>query len=121
MTRETYELEKIINKKLFSPYSPKYKNYIQNNENKNESENNNNNKNNNNNNNYNNQNENYNEHNNKYFLEKTETYNIIRIMLSQPFNRVFPDVDSLFIISKRKSTEKTNNNGRNRTIFYKSI
>ena len=39
MTRETYELEKITNKKLFSPYSPKYNNYIKNNENKNESEN----------------------------------------------------------------------------------
>ena len=97
MTRETYELEKIINKKLFSPYSPKYNNnnYIQNNENKNESENKN--KNNNNNTNYNNnQNENNNEDNNKYFLEKAETYTLIRIMLSKIFNRVLPYVDSQY-------------------------
>ena len=63
-----------------------------------------------------------NEHNNKYFLEKAETYILNRIMLSKTFNRVLPDVDFQFIIlKKKKHQKKTNNNGRNRTIFYKSI
>ncbi len=44
---------------------------------------------------------------------------LIRIMLSKTFN-LLPDVDFQFIILKmKKHQKKTNNNGRNRTIFYK--
>ncbi len=124
MTREKYEkniddLEKIINKKVFNPYSPEYKKLNPNNENKNESENknennenNNNNNNNNNINNNNNQNEN-NENNNdddsKDFFEKAETYIRIRIMLSQPVNPILPDVelpDPIYYIKKEKTPKK---------------
>ena len=125
MTREKYEkniddLEKIINKKVFNPYSPEYKKLNPTEENKNESEkksennennqNNQNNNTNNNNNNPNNQNENNgNDDNNKDFLEKAETYIRIRIMLSQPVNPVLPDVelpDPIYFIKKEKAPKK---------------
>ena len=125
MTREKYEkniddLEKIINKKVFNPYSPEYKKLNPTEENKNESEkksennennqNNQNNNTNNNNNNPNNQNENNeNDDNNKDFLEKAGTYIRIRIMLSQPVNPVLPDVelpDPIYFIKKEKPPKK---------------
>ena len=115
MTREKYEkniddLEKIINKKVFNPYSPEYEkiNKINKDETENKSENNQNNQNNNNNQ---NQNENKNENNdeNKDFLEKAETYVRIRIMLSQPVNPVLPDVElpePINFIKKEKAPKK---------------
>ena len=121
MTREKYEkniddLEKIINKKVFNPYSPEYQKLKKNDENKNEGENKNeNNENNQNNqnsqNNQNNQNENKNENDdeNKDYLEKAETYIRLRIMLSQPVNPVLPDVelpDPIYYIKKEKAPKK---------------
>ena len=119
MTREKYEkniddLEKIINKKVFNPYSPEYEkiNKTNKDETENKSENNQNNQNNQNNNNNNqNQNENKNENNdeNKDFLEKAETYVRIRIMLSQPVNPVLPDVElpePINFIKKEKAPKK---------------
>ena len=121
MTREKYEkniddLEKIINKKVFNPYSPEYEKINKNNnENKSETDNKSQNENNQNNNvnpNPNqNQNENKNETNddNKDFLEKAETYIRIRIMLSQPINPVLPDVElpePIFFIKKEKPPKK---------------
>ena len=115
MTREKYEkniddLEKIINKKVFNPYSAEYEkiNKINKDETENKSENNQNNQNNNNNQ---NQNENKNENNdeNKDFLEKAETYVRIRIMLSQPVNPVLPDVElpePINFIKKEKAPKK---------------
>ena len=115
MTREKYEkniddLEKIINKKVFNPYSPEYEkiNKTNKDETENKSENNQNNQNNNNNL---NQNENKNENNdeNKDFLEKAETYVRIRIMLSQPVNPVLPDVElpePINFIKKEKAPKK---------------
>ena len=127
MTREKYEkniddLEKIINRKVFNPYSPEYKklnpeekNEIKpDSENKNENnENSQNNKTiaNNNNNNTNIQNEN-NENNNddkKDFIEQADTYIRIRIMLSQPVNPILPDVelpDPIYFIKKEKAPKK---------------
>ena len=114
MTREKYEkniddLEKIINKKVFNPYSPEYEkiNKTNKDETENKSENNQNNQNNNNQ----NQNENKNENNdeNKDFLEKAETYVRIRIMLSQPVNPVLPDVElpePINFIKKEKAPKK---------------
>ena len=116
MTREKYEkniddLEKIINKKVFNPYSPEYEkiNKTNKDETENKSENNQNNQNNNNNNQ--NQNENKNENNdeNKDFLEKAETYVRMRIMLSQPVNPVLPDVElpePINFIKKEKAPKK---------------
>ena len=120
MTREKYEkniddLEKIINKKVFNPYSPEYKKLFPEQENKNDSEKpNENNENNQNNNNNNNNNSNPNENNennddNKDFLEKAETYIRIRIMLSQPVNPVLPDIelpDPINFIKKEKAPKK---------------
>lgn len=126
MTREKYEkniddLEKIINKKVFNPYSEEYKKLNGNNEeNKNETENKNDTQNNenaqnptqnqntqNSQNNQNNQNESQpNEDNNKDYLEKAETYIRIRIMLSQPVNPVLPDVElpePIYFIKKEKA------------------
>ena len=129
MTREKYEkniddLEKIINKKVFNPYSEEYKKLNENNEeNKNETENKNNTQNNenaqnpnqpqntqNSQNNQNNQNESQpNEDNNKDYLEKAETYIRIRIMLSQPVNPVLPDIElpePIYFIKKEKPPKK---------------
>ena len=129
MTREKYEkniddLEKIINKKVFNPYSEEYKKLNGNSEeNKNETENKNDTQNNenaqnptqnqntqNSQNNQNNQNESQpNEDNNKDYLEKAETYIRIRIMLSQPVNPVLPDVElpePIYFIKKEKAQKK---------------
>ena len=126
MTREKYEknideLEKLINKKVFNPFSPEYdklkKNTEKNEEKKDETENKNennqnnpinNNQNNQNNNNTQNQNENDNDE-NKDFLEKAGTYIRIRIMLSQPVNPVLPDVElpePITLIKKEKQPKK---------------
>ena len=109
MTREKYEkkideLEKIINKKVFNPFSPEYQKLNKNLENKNETEN----KIENSQNIPINQNENDNEE-NKDFLEKAGTYIRIRIMLSQPVNPVLPDVelpDPVNMIKKEKPPKK---------------
>ena len=106
MTREKYEknideLEKIINKKIFNPFSPEYQKLNKNSEKKNEEENKNENQ-------QNNQNENDNDE-NKDFLEKAGTYIRIRIMLSQPVNPVLPDVElpePVNIIKKEKPPKK---------------
>ena len=106
MTREKYEknideLEKIINKKIFNPFSPEYQKLNKNLEKKNETENRNENQ-------ENNQNENDNDE-NKDFLEKAGTYIRIRIMLSQPVNPVLPDVElpePVNIIKKEKPPKK---------------
>ena len=106
MTREKYEknideLEKIINKKIFNPFSPEYQKLNKNSEKKNEAENKNENQ-------QNNQNENDNDE-NKDFLEKAGTYIRIRIMLSQPVNPVLPDVElpePVNIIKKEKPPKK---------------
>ena len=121
MTREKYEkniddLEKIINKKVFNPYSPEYEKLNKNNnENKSETDNKNQNENNQNNNVNPNPNQNQNENksetndDNKDFLEKAETYIRIRIMLSQPVNPVLPDVElpePIYFIKKEKTPKK---------------
>ena len=111
MTREKYEkniddLEKIINKKVFNPYSPEYQKLTNNNTEKIETE-----KKNETQKNENNQSKNPNETNddNKDFLEKAETYIRIRIMLSQPVNPVLPDVElpePIYFIKKEKPPKK---------------
>ena len=111
MTREKYEkniddLEKLINKKVFNPYSPEYQKLYNNNSEDNKAENKNEN-------NQNNQSgsENKNENNdeNKDFLEKADTYIRIRIMLSQPVNPVLPDIElpePISFIKKEKPPKK---------------
>ena len=111
MTREKYEkniddLEKIINKKVFNPYSPEYQKLYNNNSESNKAENKNEN-------NQNNQSgsENKNENNdeNKDFLEKADTYIRIRIMLSQPVNPILPDIElpePISFIKKEKPPKK---------------
>ena len=115
MTREKYEkniddLEKIINKKVFNPYSPEYEKLNptkepdkDNNQEGQPQQNNNNN--NNNNNNLNSQEIDS----SKDFLEKAGTYIRIRIMLSQPVNPVLPDIDlpePILFIKKEKPPKK---------------
>ena len=115
MTREKYEkniddLEKIINKKVFNPYSPEYEKLNPTKEP--DKDNNqegqpqpNNNNNNNNNNNLNSQEIDS----SKDFLEKAGTYIRIRIMLSQPVNPVLPDIDlpePILFIKKEKPPKK---------------
>ena len=113
MTREKYEkniddLEKIINKKVFNPYSPEYEKL---NPTKEPDKDNNKegqpqpNNNNNNNNNLNSQEIDS----SKDFLEKAGTYIRIRIMLSQPVNPVLPDIDlpePILFIKKEKPPKK---------------
>ena len=113
MTREKYEkniddLEKIINKKVFNPYSPEYEKL---NPTKEPDKDNNQegqpqpNNNNNNNNNLNSQEIDS----SKDFLEKAGTYIRIRIMLSQPVNPVLPDIDlpePILFIKKEKPPKK---------------
>ena len=113
MTREKYEkniddLEKIINKKVFNPYSPEYEKL---NPTKEPDKDNNQegqpqpNNNNNNNNNLNSQEIDS----RKDFLEKAGTYIRIRIMLSQPVNPVLPDIDlpePILFIKKEKPPKK---------------
>ena len=113
MTREKYEkniddLEKIINKKVFNPYSPEYEKLKptkepdkDNNQEGQPQPNNNNN----NNNNLNSQEIDS----RKDFLEKAGTYIRIRIMLSQPVNPVLPDIDlpePILFIKKEKPPKK---------------
>ena len=113
MTREKYEkniddLEKIINKKVFNPYSPEYeklnptKEPDKDNNQEGQTQPNNNN---NNNNNLNSQEIDS----SKDFLEKAGTYIRIRIMLSQPVNPVLPDIDlpePILFIKKEKPPKK---------------
>ena len=110
MTREKYEkniddLEKIINKKVFNPYSPEYEklnpvkeqNKDSNPEEKPQL------------NNENNNNPNPEDDSSKDYLEKAGTYIRIRIMLSQPVNPVLPDVDlpePISFIKKEKPPKK---------------
>ena len=110
MTREKYEkniddLEKIINKKVFNPYSPEYEklnpvkepNKDTNPEEKPQA------------NNENNNNPNPEDDSSKDYLEKAGTYIRIRIMLSQPVNPVLPDVDlpePISFIKKEKPPKK---------------
>ena len=103
MTREKYEkniddLEKIINKKVFNPYSPEYEKLKKNNTNNSSDE-----------------NKNENSQNgeqkddNKDFLEKAETYIRIRIMLSQPMNPILPDIElpePINLLKKEKQPKK---------------
>ena len=117
MTREKYEkniddLEKIINKKVFNPYSPEYEklNPIKETDKDNNQEGQpqptNNNNNSNNNNNVTNSQE---MDNSKDFLEKAGTYIRIRIMLSQPVNPILPDIDlpePILFIKKEKPPKK---------------
>ncbi len=97
MTREKYEkniddLEKIINKKIFNPYSPEYEK-LKSNEQQEKKE---------------------NQANNeidtsKDFLEQAGTYIRIRIMLSQPVNPILPDIelpDPISFIKKQKPKKK---------------
>ena len=109
MTREKYEkniddLEKIINKKVFNPYSPEYEklnpakepNKEANPEEKPQSNNENN-------------NPNPDDDASKDYLEKAGTYIRIRIMLSQPVNPVLPDIDlpePISFIKKEKPPKK---------------
>ena len=116
MTREKYEkniddLEKIINKKVFNPYSPEYeklnptKEPDKDNNQEGQPQPNNNNNNNNNNNKLNSQEIDS----SKDFLEKAGTYIRIRIMLSQPVNPVLPDIDlpePILFIKKEKPPKK---------------
>ena len=113
MTREKYEkniddLEKIINKKVFNPYSPEYEKLNPpkepNKENTNPEE-----KpqepNNNNNNNHIEEDDSK-----KDFLEKAGTYIRIRIMLSQPVNPILPDIElpePINFIKKEKPPKKS--------------
>ena len=110
MTREKYEkniddLEKIINKKVFNPYSPEYEklnpvkepNKDSNPEEKPQA------------NNENSNNPNPEDDSSKDYLEKAGTYIRIRIMLSQPVNPVLPDVDlpePISFIKKEKPPKK---------------
>ena len=114
MTREKYEkniddLEKIINKKVFNPYSPEYEKLNPTKEpdkdNNQEGQPQSNNNNNNNNNNLNSQEIDL----SIDFLEKAGTYIRIRIMLSQPVNPVLPDIDlpePILFIKKEKPPKK---------------
>ena len=112
MTREKYEkniddLEKIINKKVFNPYSPEYEKLNPNSDRKKES--NPEEKSQNNNNNNNNENSNTEDDSSKDYLEKAGTYIRIRIMLSQPVNPILPDVDlpePISFIKKEKPPKK---------------
>ena len=111
MTREKYEkniddLEKIVNKKVFNPYSPEYeklhpvKEPPKENNPEGQSQPNNNN---------NNNNANTQDDDSKDFLEKAGTYIRIRIMLSQPVNPVLPDIDlpePILFIKKEKPPKK---------------
>ena len=110
MTREKYEkniddLEKIINKKVFNPYSPEYEklnpakepNKDANPEEKPQA------------NNDNNNNPNPEDDSSKDYLEKAGTYIRIRIMLSQPVNPVLPDIElpePISFIKKEKPPKK---------------
>ena len=112
MTREKYEkniddLEKIINKKVFNPYSPEYEklNPTKEPDKDNNQEGQTQPNNNNNNNNLNSQEIDS----SKDFLEKAGTYIRIRIMLSQPVNPVLPDIDlpePILFIKKEKPPKK---------------
>ena len=112
MTREKYEkniddLEKIINKKVFNPYSPEYEklNPTKEPDKDNNQEGQTQLNNNNNNNNLNSQEIDS----SKDFLEKAGTYIRIRIMLSQPVNPVLPDIDlpePILFIKKEKPPKK---------------
>ena len=112
MTREKYEkniddLEKIINKKVFNPYSPEYEklNPTKEPDKDNNKEGQPQQNNNNNNNNLNSQEIDS----SKDFLEKAGTYIRIRIMLSQPVNPVLPDIDlpePILFIKKEKPPKK---------------
>ena len=112
MTREKYEkniddLEKIINKKVFNPYSPEYEklNPTKEPDKDNNQEGQTQPNNNNNNNNLNSQEIDS----RKDFLEKAGTYIRIRIMLSQPVNPVLPDIDlpePILFIKKEKPPKK---------------
>ena len=112
MTREKYEkniddLEKIINKKVFNPYSPEYEklNPTKEPDKDNNQEGQPQPNNNNNNNNLNSQEIDS----RKDFLEKAGTYIRIRIMLSQPVNPVLPDIDlpePILFIKKEKPPKK---------------
>ena len=107
MTREKYEkniddLEKIINKKIFNPYSPEYEKLNPTKEQENKEQNpessaqqNN--------------NANQEDDPSKDYLEKAGTYIRIRIMLSQPVNPVLPDIDlpePISFIIKEKPPKK---------------
>ena len=113
MTREKYErniddLEKIINKKVFNPYSPEYEKLNppkepnkekSNPEEKPQQSNNNNN----------NNNHVQEDDSKKDFLEKAGTYIRIRIMLSQPVNPILPDIElpePINFIKKEKPQKK---------------
>ena len=112
MTREKYEkniddLEQIINKKVFNPYSPEYEKLnstkAQNKENVPEGQ-----SSPNNNNNNNNTNTQENET-SKDYLETAGTYIRIRIMLSQPVNPILPDIElpePILFIKKEKPPKK---------------
>ena len=112
MTREKYEkniddLEQIINKKVFNPYSPEYEKLnstkAQNKENVPEGQ-----STPNNNNNNNNTNTQENET-SKDYLEAAGTYIRIRIMLSQPVNPILPDIElpePILFIKKEKPPKK---------------
>ena len=112
MTREKYEkniddLEQIINKKVFNPYSPEYEKLnstkAQNKENVPEGQ-----STPNNNNNNNNTNTQENET-SKDYLETAGTYIRIRIMLSQPVNPILPDIElpePILFIKKEKPPKK---------------
>ena len=112
MTREKYEkniddLEQIINKKVFNPYSPEYEKLNstkeQNKENVPEGQ-----SIPNNNNNNNNTNTQENET-SKDYLETAGTYIRIRIMLSQPVNPILPDIElpePILFIKKEKPPKK---------------
>ena len=110
MTREKYEkniddLEKIINKKVFNPYSPEYEKLNQATDKSKESNPEDKSQNNNNNNN----NENKEDDASKDYLEKAGTYIRIRIMLSQPVNPILPDIElpePISFIKKEKPPKK---------------
>ena len=107
MTREKYEkniddLEKIINKKVFNPYSPEYEKLNQATDKSKESNPEDKSQNNNN-------NENKEDDASKDYLEKAGTYIRIRIMLSQPVNPILPDIElpePISFIKKEKPPKK---------------
>ena len=102
MTREKYEkniddLEKIINKKVYNPYSPEYEKLNppkeQNQESNQEGQ----------------AQPNTEEDSSKDYLEKAGTYIRIRIMLSQPVNPILPDIElpePITLIKKEKPPKK---------------
>ena len=110
MTREKYEkniddLEKIINRKVFNPYSPEYEKLNQATDKSKESNPEDKSQNNNNNNN----NENKEDDSSKDYLEKAGTYIRIRIMLNQPVNPILPDIElpePISFIKKEKPPKK---------------